>query len=97
MAESQFLAQKAARLVSVEYEEMEAVLSINEAIEAKSFYDTVQKLECGDVDSAFADCEHVVEGESFCGGQEHFYLESQACIVIPGEDNEFQMIASTQV
>ncbi|KAI6234567.1 Ferredoxin [Aphelenchoides fujianensis] len=30
------------------------------------------------------------------GGQEHFYLETQNCIVIPGECDEFDVISSTQ-
>lgn len=97
VAESQFLAQKAARLVAVEYEDMEPVLSISEAIEAKSFYEGDFSIESGNVDSAFVECEHVIEGEGSCGGQEHFYLEPQACIVIPDENNEFHMIVSTQV
>ena len=29
-------------------------------------------------------------------GQEHFYLETSQCIVIPREDNELEVISSTQ-
>lgn len=38
----------------------------------------------------------MIEGEVRMGGQEHFYLETQACIVIPGEDDEMEIISSTQ-
>jgi xanthine dehydrogenase/oxidase len=30
------------------------------------------------------------------GGQEHFYLETQASLVVPGENDEFTVFASTQ-
>ena len=31
------------------------------------------------------------------GGQEHFYLETQACLVVPkGEDGELEIFASSQ-
>ncbi|KAJ1674807.1 hypothetical protein EV182_002521, partial [Spiromyces aspiralis] len=40
---------------------------------------------------------HVFEGESYCDGQEHFYLETQACLVIPrGEGDEYEVWSSTQ-
>ncbi|KAE9550987.1 hypothetical protein FO519_005802 [Halicephalobus sp. NKZ332] len=38
----------------------------------------------------------VVEGSIRMGGQEHFYLETQNCIAIPGEDQEMEVISSTQ-
>ena len=30
------------------------------------------------------------------GGQEHFYLETQNCLVVPGEGDEMRVICSTQ-
>lgn len=30
------------------------------------------------------------------GGQEHFYLETNNAVVIPGEDDEIEVISSTQ-
>lgn len=51
----------------------------------------------GDPDTAFMTAEHIVEGEVRMSGQEHFYLETQACIAIPkGEDDEMEVISSTQ-
>lgn len=29
-------------------------------------------------------------------GQEHFYLETNNCVVLPGEDDEMEVISSTQ-
>jgi len=38
----------------------------------------------------------VVEGEVRIGGQEHFYLECNAAIAVPGEGDELVIFASTQ-
>lgn len=39
----------------------------------------------------------IVEGEIEMGGQEHFYLETQGCLVVPKiEDNEYEVYASSQ-
>ena len=46
---------------------------------------------------ALSEAEHVLEGEVRVGGQDHFYLETQACLVIPkGEQEEMEIISSTQ-
>ena len=56
------------------------------------------RLDCGDVDAEFASgsMEHVIEGETRVGGQEHFYLEPNCAIVIPKERDEIQTFSSTQ-
>nr|AND95630.1 Xanthine dehydrogenase [Chromera velia] len=38
----------------------------------------------------------IVEGEVFMKGQEHFYLETNACRVEPGENDEMTVTSSTQ-
>jgi hypothetical protein len=38
----------------------------------------------------------VLEGTIRLGGQEHFYLEPNGCIVLPTEDDEYTLISSTQ-
>ncbi|KHJ83862.1 aldehyde oxidase and xanthine dehydrogenase, a/b hammerhead domain protein [Oesophagostomum dentatum] len=40
--------------------------------------------------------DRVVEGEIRIGGQEHFYLETQQCIVVPLEDDELIVHVSAQ-
>ena len=49
------------------------------------------------MDKALSEAEHVLEGECRVGGQDHFYLETQACLVVPkGEENEVEIVSSTQ-
>jgi xanthine dehydrogenase molybdopterin-binding subunit B len=50
----------------------------------------------GNVDEAFKTCDFVFEGETFVNGQEHFYLETQTSLCIPGETDEMLIWASTQ-
>lgn len=97
VADTQAIAQKAARMVEIKYEELAPiVVSIEDAIRHKSYHIGSPKLLVnGDVDKAFAEADVIVEGECRMGGQEHFYLETQATLAIPKED-ELEVIASTQ-
>ncbi|KAJ8045748.1 Xanthine dehydrogenase/oxidase [Holothuria leucospilota] len=92
------IARSAAKLVEVDYEELEPILTIEEAIAKESFLaETPISVNKGDVDSVFKECDHVLDGEMKIGAQEHFYLESQGCLVIPkGEHQEMEIITSTQ-
>ncbi|KAJ1663896.1 hypothetical protein IW140_004251 [Coemansia sp. RSA 1813] len=97
LAESQKLAQDAARLVKVEYDDLPSILGVREAAHKGAWFDEVRQLQNGDVDTAFQEADHVFEGESYCGPQEHFYLETMGSITVPkGEGGEFDVYASTQ-
>ncbi|XP_031281562.1 xanthine dehydrogenase 1-like isoform X2 [Pistacia vera] len=93
-------AKLAARSVHIEYEELPAILSIRDAIEAKSFHpNTEKRLNKGDVDICFqsGQCDIIIEGEVHMGGQEHFYLEPHSSFVWTLDGgNEVHMISSTQ-
>ncbi|KAJ4844013.1 hypothetical protein Tsubulata_010790 [Turnera subulata] len=93
-------AKLAARKVRVDYQELPPILSIQEAINAKSFHSTTDMcLKKGEVDLCFqsAQCERIIEGEVQVAGQEHFYLESQISLVWTMDcGNEVHMISSTQ-
>ncbi|KAL6357456.1 hypothetical protein LRP88_07623 [Fusarium phalaenopsidis] len=97
LATSPAKAQEAARAVKVEYEELPAVLSIEDAIEADSYHKFFREIKKGDTEEAFKNCDHIFTGTVRMGGQEHFYLETNACLVVPKhEDGEMEIFASTQ-
>src|SRR3546814_4857157 len=50
----------------------------------------------GDAAAALAKAPRRLKGRMAVGGQEHFYLESQIALAIPGEDDEVRVISSTQ-
>lgn len=101
-AETALQAQAAARVVKVEYEELTPILTIDEAIAANSFYAHGKFLRKGlaiddKMSDAFAQCDRIFEGVSRLGGQEHFYLETNAALSIPsGEDGAMEVWSSTQ-
>lgn len=87
-------------LLQVDIDPLPVVMSIEAAVEAGSFHPQYDRtIEVGDVDAAFnaEEAAVVVEGEARIGGQEHFYLEPHNCFVQPIENDEFLLIASTQV
>ena len=69
---------------------------VQEAIAKKSYFDPVHTITHGDVTAGFAASAEVVEGEVHIEAQEHFYLETHAAIVRPGEDGEMEIFATTQ-
>ncbi|KAF2806742.1 uncharacterized protein BDZ99DRAFT_421912 [Mytilinidion resinicola] len=101
-AETALQAQAAARAVKVTYEELPPILTIDEAIEANSFFKHNRALKKGvavngNMKEAFAKCDRIFEGTTRIGGQEHFYLETNAALVIPGSEDEFMEVwSSTQ-
>lgn len=96
VAETLELAQEAVRLIEVDYEEMDAIITIEDARKAKSFHSVVHEIVDGDVDKALAEADVTVEGEVAMAGQEHFYLETNTSYAVPGEDGELTVHASTQ-
>lgn len=89
-------AKHAARKVQIQYEELPAVLSIEDAVASQ----TETSLRKGDVELCFlsGQCDKIIEGDVHIGGQEHFYLEPNSTLIwtIDG-GNEVHMISSTQV
>src|SRR5690606_36716511 len=54
------------------------------------------KLERGDVAAGLAGAKHRITGSMEMGGQDHFYLEGQIAMALPGEDDEVTVYSSTQ-
>ncbi|WKY06780.1 hypothetical protein Q1695_006737 [Nippostrongylus brasiliensis] len=102
IAEDHELARRAANAVKLTYCREPALISIEDAIEADSYL--MQPLVIHSsllenekvVENDWSKYDHVVEGEVKMGGQEHFYLETQQCVVIPHEDDELEIITSAQ-
>jgi xanthine dehydrogenase large subunit len=88
-------AQRGAARVQVEYEPLPAILTIQEAIDAGSFLSDTFRLSRGDV-SALDSSALRIDGELSIGGQEHFYLETQAAIAWVDEAGGIAAHSSTQ-
>ncbi|XP_007426249.1 xanthine dehydrogenase/oxidase [Python bivittatus] len=97
LADTQEHSRRAAKAVKITYEELTPIVTIQEAIEKESFFKAERKIEKGDIQKGFEEADHIVEGEMYIGGQEHFYLETHCTIAVPkGEDGEMELFVSTQ-
>ncbi|MDR5865667.1 xanthine dehydrogenase molybdopterin binding subunit [Halomonas koreensis] len=95
-AESHKAARLAVREAVVEIDEQPASLDPVAAAEREDFVRPTHVHERGDWRQALSEAPHVIEGEQFVGGQEHFYLEGQACLVQPTEDEGVMVYTSNQ-
>src|SRR5690606_28605509 len=89
-------ARAAAALVQVDCEALPAVLAVEEALERRLYVSPPQVMRRGDPDAALAAAPLRLSGELRCGGQDHFYLEGQIAVALPGEDGDILVHSSTQ-
>ncbi|MBT8474555.1 MAG: xanthine dehydrogenase molybdopterin binding subunit [Alphaproteobacteria bacterium] len=94
---SHLSARKAARLAKIDYEELPAILTIEEALDAESRFEEGPRIYCkGDPAAALGAAKNVLEGTIDIGGQEHFYLEGQAALAFPQEGGDMIVHSSSQ-
>jgi xanthine dehydrogenase molybdopterin binding subunit/xanthine dehydrogenase small subunit len=96
VGESLNACRAAAEKVVVEYEPLKPVLTLREALTAKSFHNKPNYIRRGEVSTALKESDQTLTGEFELGGQEHFYLEMQAAWAEPGEDGAMLVASSTQ-
>ena len=96
VAETRDEARRAAALAKWEIEEKKPVLSIQEAIEDGGRVLPDYDFGRGDTEAALKAAPHRLGGEFHIGGQEHFYLEGQAALAVPGEVGDMLVHSSTQ-
>ena len=96
VADSDLIAKKARALISIEIEALPVITTAREAFNKGSFINAPRTFSKGAVDTAFAKCKYVFEGNTFSNGQEHLYLETQGSYAIPMENGHIKVISSTQ-
>ncbi|SCB32876.1 xanthine dehydrogenase molybdopterin binding subunit [Rhizobium multihospitium] len=97
IAETREQARRAARLAKIEYEELPADIDIWDLdVSTHRQVVTPLTLKRGDAAAALASAPRRVTGRMRLGGQDHFYLEGQVSLAIPGEDDEVVVHCSTQ-
>ncbi len=89
-------AQYAKQRVIIEYEDLPAVMSIEEAKTSQNFIIPARKIERGDVDASMGSAPHKLKGSIIIQGADHFYLESQASVAYPLEDGQIEVHSSSQ-
>jgi xanthine dehydrogenase large subunit len=89
-------ARKAARLASVDYEPLDAILDVRTALDRRSFVLPTETLERGNAREAIDRAPHRLRRTLDLGGQDHFYLEGHIAMAIPQEDGGLLVYSSTQ-
>lgn len=95
-AENEETALSAAKLIDIQYEILPAVVTLQDAIDHGEKLQPSRKIAAGDSATALANAQNRISGELEIGAQEHWYLETQVCLCIPGEGSEIQVFSSTQ-
>jgi xanthine dehydrogenase large subunit len=97
IAETREQARRACRLARVEYAELPAVFDVADLDPDRDALVTPPlTLRRGDAAAAIAAAPRRVKGRMRIGGQDHFYLEGQIAMAVPGEDSDVTVYSSTQ-
>lgn len=89
-------ARRAAKKAEIEYEDLEPILTVAQALDKESWVLPSHTMRRGDSAKAIALSPHRLAGRIELGGQDHFYLEGQVALAIPQEDGDMFVFSSTQ-
>jgi xanthine dehydrogenase molybdopterin binding subunit len=95
-AENEEAATEAARVIRVDYEPLDAILDLETAMANNTSIDTERQIGRGNADAALESAPFKLTGTLRTGAQEHWYLETQTSLAIPGEGKEMNIFASSQ-
>ena len=96
VADSVDRARAAAVKARIAYEELEPILSIAQAMQARSFVSPPRIVERGNAEAAIKVAPHRLKGRVSTGAQDHFYLETHISLAVPQEDGDLHICCSTQ-
>ena len=89
-------ARRAALLAVVDYKDLKPVLTIEQAMAAKTFVLPSHRMTRGNSRRAIARAPHRLKRRLEIGGQDHFYLEGQVSLAVPAEDGDMVVYTSSQ-
>ncbi len=96
VAETDDAARLGAAAVTVDYEPLPAVTTLTAAIAADSYSGPEKWITRGDAEAVLATAPLVLDGEVLIGGQDHFYLETQASWASIDAEGNVVVHSSTQ-
>lgn len=97
IAETREQARRAAALARIDYDPLPHVLDPVQALAAGGeLVVPGMTLQRGDSAAALGAAPRRIDGRFVIGGQDHFYLEGQIALAIPGEADEMTLFTSTQ-
>lgn len=95
-AKNPAIAREARNLITIKFEELEATLDLQAAIDQRNYIGPVRTIERGQIEQSLKSSKHILKNFIEMAGQDHFYLESQASIAYPKEDGQIEIHSSSQ-
>ena len=97
IGDSEAACDAGAEALEVSYQPLPPIIGIEEAIAVQSFHSPQRTLSRGDFDAAIAvDGLNQVQSSFYCGGQEHFYLETQVALAEPDGRGGIRVACSSE-
>lgn len=96
IAHDHFAARDARQLVNITYEDLEVITDPRKAKEKGQLLFPPRTFASGNTGEGFAGCDHIFEGRTDSGGQEHIYIETQGSYAVPQEKEYIKIYSSTQ-
>jgi len=95
-ADSDEIAFEAEKKITITYEDLEPILTISDAKNKGNLLIPPRVYEMGSPDDVILKAANVLRGSLKTGAQEHWYLETQGALCVPGENREMTVYASSQ-
>jgi xanthine dehydrogenase large subunit len=89
-------ARQGADAVEADYQPLPALITVHDAIRAGSYQGHPRTVSRGNAAAALEQAAYRFSGELEIGGQEHFYLETQAALALVDENGQIFVQSSTQ-
>ncbi len=96
VAKTRGAARLAAKLGRIKYKEETPNVTLEDGLAAGEFVQADYRFLRGNPETAMASAEQRLQHSFRIGGQEHFYLEGQVALAVPGEDQDMLVYSSTQ-
>jgi xanthine dehydrogenase large subunit len=96
VAETRLQARRAVRLARIATAPTMPIIDVDDALVARATILPDYVFERGKVREEIDRAPRQASGELRVGGQEHFYLEGQVALAVPGEDGDMLVYSSTQ-
>jgi len=96
VATTREIARRAVKLAVMGIESETPSITVEDALERGETVLPDYAFGRGDANAAIAAAPRALQGQFRVGGQEHFYLEGQVALALPGEDGDIHVYSSTQ-
>jgi xanthine dehydrogenase large subunit len=96
VAQSEYIARKALKMIEISYEEFEVITDPRIAKEKDHLLIPPRTFKMGNIEESWSKCEYIFEGKVESGGQEHLYIETQGSYAYPTDNGSLRVHSSTQ-